>query len=190
MKPAMTFRLSDEEKRSLLELARGTIAARLKCGEPPRIEPGAVLSEPCGAFVTLHKQQQLRGCIGYVRGIKPLIDTVSEVAAASAFEDPRFPQVSAAELPDLEIEISVLSPLRLITDVKEIEVGVHGIMLTQGFRSGLLLPQVAEEYGWDRETFLAHTCRKAGLPGDCWKQRGTEIEIFSALIFSESKLGR
>jgi AmmeMemoRadiSam system protein A len=187
MKRIMTLKLSDEEKKTLLKLARDTISARLKGGEAPRVEPSAVFGELCGAFVTLHKQGALRGCIGYVRGIKPLVDTVREVAAASAFEDPRFPQVREKELPDLEIEISVLSPLRPVSSSGEIEVGVHGLMITQGFRSGLLLPQVAGEYGWDRETFLAHTCRKAGLPQDCWKQPGTRIEIFSALIFSESE---
>jgi AmmeMemoRadiSam system protein A len=184
----MTLSLSNEEKRILLKLARDTISTRLSGSQPPRPEAGGVLRELCGAFVTLHKQGSLRGCIGYVRGVKPLIETVVEVAASSAFDDPRFPAVRAAELPELEIEISVLSPLRTISASSEIEVGVHGIMITHGFHSGLLLPQVAGEYGWDRETFLAHTCRKAGLQQDCWKKRGAKIEIFSALVFSESEL--
>ena len=184
----MTLTLSDDEKQILLKLARDSISARFTQTEPPRPPASAALDKVCGAFVTLHKQGGLRGCIGYVRGIKPLGDSVRDLAAASAFEDPRFPPLQEAELPELEIEISVLSALRRIADSEEIQVGTHGIMITQDYHSGLLLPQVATEYGWDRETFLSHTCGKAGLRRDCWKQRNTIIEIFSALIFSESKM--
>lgn len=184
----MTLTLSDDEKQILLKLARDSISARFTETEPPLPPAGGTFNMLCGAFVTLHKQGSLRGCIGYVRGIKPLGEAVRDLAAASAFDDPRFSPVQEAELPELEIEISVLSPLRQIADSAEIEVGTHGIMITRDHHSGLLLPQVATEYGWDRETFLSHTCGKAGLSRDCWKQRNTSIEIFSALIFSESEM--
>jgi len=105
------------------------------------------------------------------------------MAAAAAFQDPRFPPVTKKELKDLDIEISVLTPFEQITDVNKIEVGKHGIYMERGFYSGLLLPQVATEYGWGRETFLEHTCRKAGLPPDAWKDKETRIYIFSADIF-------
>jgi AmmeMemoRadiSam system protein A len=105
------------------------------------------------------------------------------MAEAAAFDDPRFPPVTKEELKDLSIEISVLTPFKQITDVSEIEVGKHGIYMERGFYSGLLLPQVATEYGWDRETFLEQTCRKAGLPPDAWKEKNTKIYIFSADIF-------
>ena len=105
------------------------------------------------------------------------------MAEAAALRDPRFPPVNEKELPDLEIEISVLTPLKKIADVSEIEVGKHGIYIKKGWNSGLLLPQVATEYGWNRQTFLEHTCQKAGLPSNAWKEKGTEIYIFSADIF-------
>jgi len=141
------------------------------------------LKENRGAFVTITKKGQLRGCIGYIEGRGPLHKTVEEVAEAAAFGDPRFGSVTEKELPDLEYEISVLTPLQRITDVKEIEVGKHGIYMKKGWNSGLLLPQVATEYGWDRQTFLEHTCQKAGLPTNAWKDKSTEIYIFSADIF-------
>ena len=144
-----------------------------------------MLLEPRGAFVTLHKHGALRGCIGYVEAIKPLYKTVQEMAIAAAFQDPRFPGLKADEFNNIEIEISVMSPLEKITDVNKIEVGKHGIIIKSGFNSGLLLPQVATEQGWDRDTFLEHTCYKAGLPGNIWKKPDTEILIFSAEVFSE-----
>ncbi len=116
---------------------------------------------------------------------RSLIETVREAARASAFNDPRFPPLQASELGEIGIEISVLSPLRRVASVEEVRVGVHGVMLRNGLYSGLLLPQVATEYGWDRETFLTHTCYKAGLPADCWRSDETEIEVFSAVVFSE-----
>jgi AmmeMemoRadiSam system protein A len=179
------FQLTPEEKKILLETARRAITARLSKGKPDYPEPTELLKEKCGAFVTLHKRGSLRGCIGFVVASKPLIQTVAEAAQSSAFADPRFPALKQQELQDIDIEISVLSPMRRIESVEEIRVGVHGIMLRNGFRSGLLLPQVATEYGWDRETFLTHTCYKAGLTGDCWRSPETEIEIFSAVVFGE-----
>jgi AmmeMemoRadiSam system protein A len=138
--------------------------------------------------VTLHKDGKLRGCIGHIRAKKPLVETIVEMAEAAAFQDPRFPPVSSQELDQLDYEISVLTPLRRIKDVEEIQVGIHGIYLKRGGSSGLLLPQVATEWGWDRTTFLEHTCTKAGLPEDAWKDTKTEIYIFSADVFSPDDL--
>lgn len=183
------MKLTKEDKKILLVLARASIISRFqKQGiQFPKATP--VLLTKCGAFVTLHKKGRLRGCIGYVIAAKPLFNTVQEVAKSSAFSDPRFPPVTENEVPDLDIEISVLTPLKKISSVDEIEVGTHGIMIKRGFSSGLLLPQVATEQEWDRDTFLTHTCYKAGLPGDCWKKPDTQIEVFSAIVFNENDLG-
>ena len=116
---------------------------------------------------------------------KPLLETVIEAAEASAFHDPRFPPLERRELSEISIDISVLSEPRPLRSLDEIQVGTHGLIVRRGLRSGLLLPQVATEYGWDRDTFLTPTCFKAGLPGDAWKAPGTEIELFSAEVFGE-----
>ena len=179
--------LSKEDRQALLEIARQTLQqcalqGKLKghLGEPTR----EALRAPGGAFVSLHKRGELRGCIGTFQGEGLLCHTIESMAYAAGWEDPRFPHLEARELEQVDIEISVLSPLRKITEVKEIEVGKHGICISRGFRRGVLLPQVATEYGWDRETFLEHTCLKAGLPPDAWK-KGATIEIFSAQVFGE-----
>ncbi len=182
----MEFDITPEEKKILLQTAREAIAAHLEKRKPRYPAATGTLKKKCGAFVTLHKQDNLRGCIGFIIAAKPLIETVQEAAKSSAFNDPRFPALTARELDDIKIEISVLSPLRRIENTEEIQVGVHGIMLKNSFYSGLLLPQVAIDYGWDRETFLTHTCYKAGLPGDCWRSKDTELEVFSAIVFSEA----
>ncbi|OQX86907.1 hypothetical protein B6D60_05195 [candidate division KSB1 bacterium 4484_87] len=180
--------LTDEQKNELLKIARQTIKNVLEQKAQPKPQyKYPIFKEKRGAFVTLNKHQMLRGCIGYIYGFKPLEDTIIDMAQAAAFKDPRFPPVSSEEFDDLEIEISVLTPLKEIKDVKEIEVGTHGIYLERSPNSGLLLPQVATEYGWDRETFLEHTCQKAGLPRDAWKEEETKIMIFSADIFHEEK---
>jgi hypothetical protein len=177
--------LAEEEKARLLEIARGAIEAKLKGREIPEPEPGSPkLGEKTGAFVTLTKDGQLRGCIGHIRGMYPLCNTISRMAVAAATEDPRFPPMTADELDKVSIEISVMTPLKTIADPEEIEVGRHGIYLKKGYNSGLLLPQVATDYGWDRYEFLDHTCMKAGLPRGCWRE-GAEIQIFSAQIFGE-----
>jgi AmmeMemoRadiSam system protein A len=181
----MDFSITDNEKEILLRTARESIASKLAKRTPSFPKPTETLMTNCGAFVTLHKKGQLRGCIGYIVGTKPLIDTIREMALSSAFHDPRFSPVERNEYDSLEIEISVLSPLRRITNVDEIRVGEHGIIIKRGYNSGLLLPQVATEYGWDRDTFLKHTCHKAGLPPDAWKDPASVIEIFSAIVFSE-----
>ncbi len=183
----MDFSLTDQEKLILLHTARETISARLMRRKPEYREPTPALKTPCGAFVTLHKRGALRGCIGHISAVDPLMETVKQMAFASAFEDPRFPALSLSELEQIDIEISVLSPLERIKNVEEIAVGKHGLYLKKGRASGLLLPQVATEQGWDRDTFLTHTCYKAGLPGDAWKSPDTEILIFSALVFGEKQ---
>ena len=176
--------LTDQEKKTLLHLARTTIEARAS-GEPLPLCDAITqtLQEKRGAFVTLRRKGQLRGCIGYVRAVKPLHQTIREMALAAGFQDPRFPPLDRQELVDLELEISVLTPLREITDIDEIQVGTHGLMIVQGNSSGLLLPQVATEYGWQREEFLGHTCLKAGLHPTAWKDAKTKIFVFSADIF-------
>lgn len=176
--------LSEDEKKTLLEIAKKVIWNKASGKNVPEFKVESKrLKEPRGAFVTINKHGDLRGCIGFIRGIKPLYQAVEEMAAAAAFNDPRFPPVTEKELKDLEIEISVLTPLKQIDDVDEIEVGKHGIYIERGFYSGLLLPQVATEYGWDRQTFLEQTCLKAGLPRHAWKERESKIYIFSADIF-------
>ena len=182
--PGIDPGLTSDEKALLHKIARATIEARCRGEKPPRIEATtAALKEPRGAFVTLTEKGELRGCIGYIVATRPLVDAIAEMAEAAALHDPRFAPVRADELKDIKIEISVLTPLKRIDNVEEIEVGTHGIYMKQGFSSGLLLPQVATEYGWDRPTFLKHTCRKAGLRDDAWKDKSTEIYIFSADIF-------
>jgi AmmeMemoRadiSam system protein A len=178
--------LTGSDQELLLRVARSAIEAHLKgtsVSPPERVSP--VLSEPRGAFVTLHKKGRLRGCIGYLEAIKPLAVAVQEMAAAAAFHDPRFTPVKEEELADIELEISVLSPMRPIAKAEEIEVGKHGLYIERGLARGLLLPQVATQYGWDRTTFLEQTCCKAGLAPGAWKDPESRIYVFSAEIFSE-----
>lgn len=179
--------LTKEEQAYLLKRARASVEAAAYGTEvllPPPPPPGSSLNEGRGAFVTLHKDGELRGCIGTFSEERPLYETVSEMAEAAASKDPRFPPVEAQELPEITIEISALTPLREITDVGEIEIGRHGIYIVKGGASGVLLPQVAVEHNLDRESFLDHTCMKAGLPAGCWKE-GARILVFEAEIFRE-----
>lgn len=179
--------LTDEEKIELLRIARNSITSVVNGKGPPEVEPKTEnLKTPCGAFVTITVNDTLRGCIGYVEAIKSLAETVNEVAAKSALEDPRFPPVEPYELDKIEIEISVLSPLTSVKSIDEIKIGEHGLMIKRGWRRGLLLPQVAVEHNLTKEEFLEHTCLKAGLPPDCWKDKETEIFKFTAVIFKES----
>jgi len=176
--------LSEQDKKTLHHIARTVIENKARGKSVPEFKvESPILKENRGAFVTINKKGQLRGCIGYIEGHGPLHQTIEEMAEAAAFRDPRFGPVKDKELPELELEISVLTPLKKITDVNEIQVGKHGIYIKKGWLSGLLLPQVATEYGWDRQTFLEHTCKKAGLPSNAWKEKDTEIYIFSADIF-------
>lgn len=182
--------LNQAEKKRLLEVARETIAD-LVDGVKPRTRQADLegLEFQRGAFVTLHKKGDLRGCIGNFFSEKPLVNTVEEMAIAAASQDPRFAPVSQTELDDLDLEVSVLSPLVEIDDVNKIQVGVHGIYLVSPRGRGVLLPQVATEYGWDRETFLENTCLKAGLRPGCWREPDTKVLIFSAQVFGENDLG-
>jgi len=176
-----------EDRALLLRTAHQAIAAAftekqfLALPEARTLPPR--LNQPRGAFTTLHLEGRLRGCVGYIAALKPLIQTVAETAVSAAFYDPRFPPVTPNEAPHLRIEISVLSlpePIR----PEHVVPGVHGLIVSLGPRRGLLLPQVAGEHGWDRETFLAQTCVKAGLPPDAWKT-GATIEAFTAEVFGE-----
>jgi hypothetical protein len=177
-----------EEKKKLLEIARKTIEVYIKTGRKPNFEiTSPALCENKGVFVTLHKKGNLRGCIGYIEPVKPLWESVRDMAVSASTQDPRFPPVLPEELPDIDIEISALSPLKKISSIEEIEIGRDGIYIEKGYSSGLLLPQVATEYGWGKEEFLQHTCLKAGLDTDGWK-KGADIYIFSADIFSEKGL--
>jgi AmmeMemoRadiSam system protein A len=176
--------LSEQDKTTLHEIARQSIAAGLQGQCPvPLKDVSGVLQEPRGAFVSLHLKGCLRGCIGLIEAIKPLAEAIQEMAYSAAFSDPRFSPLTDREFKDLALEISVLSPLRQIKNVDEIQVGVHGLYIRLGSCRGLLLPQVATEYNWDRETFLQQTCCKACLPPMAWKDPKAEIYIFSADIF-------
>jgi AmmeMemoRadiSam system protein A len=175
---------SAEERAELLRLAHEAIEAAL-AGRKLELNPVSErLLEPRGAFTTLHMEGSLRGCVGYVYPVKPLYRTVAETAAAAAFNDTRFPPVTAEEAPRLKAEISVLSPLAPIA-AEDIEAGRHGLVVTLGSRRGLLLPQVAVEFNWDAHTFLQETCHKAGLPPDAW-ERGAIIEAFTAEVFHDA----
>lgn len=177
--------LAEPEQQLLLRIAREALAEAVRTGALVEIEkPAGAPEEKCGAFVTLHKRGNLRGCVGYIESAKPLYQTVRECALAAALHDTRFDPVEPEELPLLHLEISVLSPLEDIRPEK-VEVGRHGLLISTGFQRGLLLPQVAVEWKWNAEHFLRETCRKAGLPGDAW-QHGARIQAFTAQIFSES----
>jgi AmmeMemoRadiSam system protein B/AmmeMemoRadiSam system protein A len=180
------FSLTDAEKDELLAIARKSVEAAVtdrKLYDYPGSKLDA-LSQERGAFVTLKEKGELRGCIGYVAAVKPLALTVRDVAALAAVKDSRFKPVSPAELPKLEYEVSVLSPLRRVMDVSRIRVGVDGLVVRRGNYEGLLLPQVPVEQGWSRTTFLEQACQKAGLPADAWRDPETDIFSFTAIVFS------
>ena len=180
---------TDFEKLTLLKIARESIESELT-GTITARSPLPFFSQVTnfGAFVTLREKEEFRGCIGYTESAKSLVETIEEVSKKSAFDDPRFEPVSINELPTLTIEISVLSPLKSITNIEELEVGTHGILLTRGSHRGLLLPQVAVDHGWNRLTFLEHASRKASLPPDGWRHPESRISIFTAEVFCESKI--
>lgn len=177
--------LTQEQRRALLALARQSIRERVRGVRGGGTIPADPNLQMAGAaFITITREGELRGCIGYMNPIKPLAEAVAYCAASAAAADPRFPPVTAEELPHLRLEISVLSPLRVIEDPAVVQVGTHGLFVSQGGRHGLLLPQVATEFGWDRETFLRQTCLKAGLPADAWKH-GAEIQVFTVDHFTD-----
>ncbi len=176
--------LTEADQRTLLGWAREALEESVRHHRLTEIAvPSGPLAEPRGAFVTLRKGDRLRGCIGYVEALKPLCLTVRECAMAAALQDPRFEPVTPRELPSLHLEISVLSPLEDITP-GQVDVGRHGLIISRGRQRGLLLPQVAVEWNWDRERFLEETCVKAGLPADDWKH-GARIQAFTAQILQE-----
>jgi AmmeMemoRadiSam system protein B/AmmeMemoRadiSam system protein A len=182
------FSLTAKDKEELLSVARRsteTAVRERKEYKPPAGSPA--LQQDRGAFVTINKNGDLRGCIGYIAPLEPLIDTVRDVAAYAASRDPRFPPVTAAELGELQYEVSVLSPLRRVLDVLDIKVGQHGLLMKKGNHEGVLLPQVPGEFGWDRKAFLEETARKAGLPASAWKDDDTDIFMFTAVVFGEVK---
>lgn len=181
------FSLNETERDALLALARKSVEHAVQ--EHKLYEPDAIQNETLhqerGAFVTLREGGNLRGCIGYTSATKPLYATVRDAAAFAALRDPRFKPVSSVELPALQYEISVLSPLRRVTDIGAISVGEHGLLMKNGQNEGLLLPQVAAEQHWDRTKFLEQTCVKAGMQPDCWKEEETDIFLFTAVVFAE-----
>jgi AmmeMemoRadiSam system protein A len=172
------------DRQRLLAVARAALEARVRRQPPPAVPRGGALDLHCGAFVTIHDRGGLRGCLGRLGDDQRLGDAVAHLGAAVAESDPRFPVVMPDELTTISIDISVLSPEEAVTSVEAIEVGRHGVIVEQGTRRGLLLPQVASEHGWDRETFLAQTCLKAGLLPDAWRH-GTTILVFEAEVFGD-----
>ena len=179
--------LTPEEGREALVLARQSLERWVRTGERlTHTGPwSGGLATPCGAFVTIHTADgALRGCIGHMIGEGPLGDLIIELGVSAGTRDPRFRPVTAGELPGLRYEISVLSPMQR-TLAEDVRPGVHGLLIRKGHYSGVLLPQVATEWGWDREQFLGETCRKAGLPKDAWREDETQILTFTAQVFSE-----
>lgn len=179
--------LPSDERRALLELARQAIVEAVHHGRRPEVSLSTpLLAQPAGAFVSLHRQGRLRGCIGQVEPVEPLVGTVVRCAVAAALEDPRFEPVHAEEIADLEIEISILSRPAPIQP-GAIEVGKHGLLVTRARMRGLLLPQVATQYQWSPGRFLEEACRKAGLERDAWRDPATRLEAFTAEVFSEAE---
>ncbi|UCC86615.1 MAG: AmmeMemoRadiSam system protein B [Anaerolineales bacterium] len=177
--------LTQERRDELLKLARTTIAEYLETGHISDYETGdPVLARRSGAFVTLRKGDELRGCIGHLFSDLPLYRRVQEMAVAAATSDPRFPPLTIEELEDVNIELSVLSPLRRVTDTRQIQVGTHGLVIAQAGRQGVLLPQVPVDEGWDLDEFLENLCLKAGLVQNCWAERPT-LYAFTAVVFEE-----
>lgn len=179
--------LNKEERKKLLTLARDTIINYLKTGKVPEVKDVDSFSKKdMGAFVTLHKNGQLRGCIGNLIAKGPLYLAVRDMAIEAATSDPRFSSVKLEEMSDVDIEISALSPMEKIEDYKKIEIGKHGVLVKSGFVSGVYLPQVANEAGWSLEEFMDSLCgEKAGLEKDAWKKGTCEMYIFTAEVFGE-----
>ena len=179
--------LNSIQKKLLLRIARETVENTVSGSAPGDYNiDDPVLNIECGAFVTIHDHGNLRGCIGNITARTPLWKTVMNMAIEASTRDPRFPAISADELDDIDIEISALSPLWKIKDIEKIEAGKHGILIKKGFNQGLLLPQVATKNNFNRKSFLEHTCLKAGLDQNCYKDKNCEIHIFSAAVFGEA----
>lgn len=185
--------LIESDGAFLIATAREAIASRLTGRSPlwPEVAEArrGALSAKCGAFVTLRTGKgegaPLRGCIGRMGEEESLVSVIREMAQAAAFEDPRFPALSPSEYPRVSVEITVLTPMRPIVSVEEIEIGRHGVYLAKGWQQAVFLPQVATEQGWDREELLANLCRKAGLPSNAWREPDARFQVFEGLIFEE-----
>jgi AmmeMemoRadiSam system protein A len=180
--------IESAERQRLLQLARGAIVAYLSGLPAPAVAPSPITERRAGVFVSLHKGDALRGCIGHIEPDHPLSRAIPSAAIAAASTDPRFAPVTADELIGLQIELSILGPLEQIAGVGDIEVGRHGLVVESGWKRGLLLPQVAVEWGWVAEVFLSQACHKAGLPADAWKSAAT-LWRFEAEVFSEPPSG-
>lgn len=177
--------LNSRQRAELLRLAREAMTAAVRGQTPPPAQvEDPILQTPAGAFVTLHKRGRLRGCIGQIEARDPLWKTVASTAVSSALHDYRFDPLQPEEVAEVELQVSVLTPPQRVEDLSTIEVGRHGLIVEQSGQRGLLLPQVATEWGWDREQFLSHTCEKAGLPPDAWR-RGATVYAFTAEVFEE-----
>jgi AmmeMemoRadiSam system protein A len=185
--------LNREQQVRLLQLARRVLAGYFNQENSTenylKDFSDEIFKEKCGAFVTIHINRGLRGCIGNIKGVKNIPETVMEMSLASAFRDPRFPPLSREEFENIDLEISIMTPIEEVSDISDLVIGRDGLIISNGLRTGLLLPQVATEQNWDLDTFLEHTCYKAGLPGDAWKWKDTKIEKFSAQVFGEIELG-
>lgn len=185
LRPQYTADFSQEQRSLLLSIAHDSILSAVERRPFADVPPEAsVLLEPRGVFTTLYLDGKLRGCVGYAAPVAPLYRAVAETARAAAFDDSRFTPVTAEEAKRIKISLSVLSPLFPI-HAEAVVIGHHGLVILHGNRRGLLLPQVPIEYGWDRETFLDQTCRKAGLPLDAWR-KGATIEAFTAEVFADA----
>ncbi len=183
-KAGVDLGFSAEEKQKLRELALGAIRARCLGLAMPEVHIDEPRLKALGAaFVCIHKGRELRGCIGMLEARTPLCETVTRMAVEAAFGDPRFCSLDSGELDAIDLEISVLTPMRPVGEISEIQIGKHGLFIRKGFRAGLLLPQVATEHDLDVERFLQWTCHKAGLPEGAWKDKDIEIFVFSADIF-------
>ena len=181
----MTSQLTPADRVALLGIARAAIRARLGFGPAPALPESGVLGEQRGAFVTLRRGGELRGCIGRFDPEGSLARTVASMAVSAAFEDPRFPPLTAGEADDLDIHVSTLGPRQPLPDPEALRVGLHGLVVRQGWHRGVLLPVVAVERGWDGPTFLKHACLKAGLPADAWRDPATSLETFEAEEFGD-----
>ena len=180
--------LTNEEKRTLLKIARSAIACALESKTLPTLNSQSkAINRRSGVFVTLRIGEDLRGCIGYIEPLFPLALATQEVAVKAAMEDTRFMPLTQPELDKITIEISVLSPLEELIDTETIEIGKHGLVIDAGYRRGLLLPQVATEYDWDRRQFLKQISLKAGLPPDAWKRKEVKLFTFTVEKFDESE---
>jgi hypothetical protein len=187
--------LSDHDGENIVKTSRATVTEYLKTGKKINLDEDfkSKFSYDSGVFVTLNKKENLRGCIGFPTPVKKLYQSLVDAAIASATEDPRFPPVKYEELNEISFEVTVLTPPKevKVTNPNEyldkIKVGRDGLIVKWEFGSGLLLPQVPVEYGWNEEEFLNHTCEKAGAPFDCWKTKGTKILQFEGIVFKETK---